>query len=177
MTTKDERRATMLAEVRARRRGQRAPSVPPGTWATRAACNGRAYVFANHKRTADALAICATCPVLNECHEWALHNAVDGVAGGMTSAARTAWRKANGIAQPVVSVDDFLAPELVAADRRQWLTRSEPILKAVAGWTNNGDSARTIGGRLGVSTRAVARYRQVCRDRSSIGKLRHGGLM
>lgn len=168
MTTKDERRATMLAEVRARRRGQRAPSVPAGPWATRAACNGRAAVFADQKRAAEALAICATCPVLNECHEWALHNAVDGVAGGMTSGARTAWRKANGTAEPVVSVDDFLPPELVAADRGKWLTRSEPILKAVAEWTNNGDSARTIGGRLGVSTRAVARYRQVCRDRAFI---------
>lgn len=168
MTTRDERRATMLAEVRARRHGQQAPSVPPGAWAARAACNGRGTLFADPKRTADALAVCASCPVLNECYEWALRNAVDGVAGGMTSAARTAWRKANKIAEPIVSIDDFLPPEVAAADSGSWLTRNDAVLKAVAEWTRSGDSARAIGARLGVSRRAVVRYRNVCRERALI---------
>lgn len=168
MTTKDERRATMLAEVRARRHGQQAPSAPPGDWAARAACKRQSALFADSKRTADALAICATCPVLSECYEWALHNAVDGVAGGMTSAARTAWRKANKIAEPIVSIDDFLPPEVVAADSGCWLTRNDAVLKAVAEWTTSGESARAIGARLGVSRRAVVRYRNVCRERELI---------
>ena len=168
MTTKDERRATMLAEVRARRCGQRAPSAPPGDWAARASCRGRSALFADRKRTAEALAVCAKCPVLNECHAWALHNAVDGVAGGMTDAARTAWRKANKIAEPIVSIDAFLPPEVVAADSGTWLTRNDAVLKAVAEWTRSGDSARAIGARLGVSRRAVVRYRNVCRERALI---------
>lgn len=168
MTTKDERRAVMLAEVRARRRGQAKPSEPAGMWALRGKCNGQPAVFADPSRIAEALAICATCPVLNECYEWALHNAVDGVAGGMTSDARTAWRKANKVAEPVVSADDFLPAEVVAIDRGTWLTRSDAILTAVARWTDDGESARDIGERLGVTSRSVVRYRNVCRDRALI---------
>lgn len=168
MTTKEERRAAMLAEVRARRRGQAAPSEPAGLWALRAKCNGQPALFGDPQRTTEALAICATCPVIEECYRWALHNAVDGVAGGMTSAARVAWRKQNGIAEPVVSADDFLPAEVVALDRGTWLTRSDAILSAVARWTEAGESARDIGARLGVTSRSVVRYRNVCRDRALI---------
>ena len=97
----------------------------------------------------EALAICATCPVLNECYEWALHNAVDGVAGGMTSEARTAWRKANNLAEPTVSLDEFLPAEVVAADRGTWLTRCDAILRAVARWTR--------GRRVGAADRGATR--------------------
>ena len=168
MSTKEERRAVMLAEVRARRAGQAAPSQPAGPWAIRGACNGQAAVFADAKRTGDALAICATCPVLNECYRWALHNAVDGVAGGMTSGARTAWRKANKVAEPTVSLDEFLPADVVAADRGTWLMRCDAILHAVARWTEDGESARQIGDRLGVTSRSVVRYRNVCRDKALI---------
>ena len=168
LTTKDERRAVMLAEVRARRAGQRAPSEPAGVWALRGKCIDQAPLFADRKRTAEALAVCATCPVLDECNKWALRNAVDGVAGGMSSRARTAWRKANKIAEPVVSADDFLPADIVAADRGTWLTRSDAILAAVARWTEEGESAREIGDRLGVASRSVVRYRNVCRDRALI---------
>jgi hypothetical protein len=168
MTTKEERRATMLAEVRARRRGQSAPSEPPGAWAVRGACNGQSSLFDDPTRTAEALAICATCPVLNFCYKWALHNAVEGVAGGMASEARTAWRKANNIPEPVVSIDEFLPTEVVVADHVGWLRWSGTILATVARWTEDGDSARQIGERLGVTSRTVVRYRNVCRDRALI---------
>lgn len=168
MTSKEERRATMRAEVRARRQGQSAPSEPPGAWAARGACNGRSTLFDDPTRTAEALAICATCPVLNLCYKWALHNAVEGVAGGMTSEARTTWRKANTIAEPVVSIDDFLPAEVVVADHVGWLRWSDTILATVARWTEDGDSARQIGERLGVTRRTVVRYRNVCRDRALI---------
>ena len=168
MTTKEERRATMRAEVRARRAGQFAPAVPAGAWVVRGACNGKASVFEDPERRREALAICATCPVLRECSVWALHNAVDGVAGGLTPDERTVWRTANGIAEPVVHVDDFLPPELVARDAGTWLTRSDAVLTAVARWTEEGESARRIGERLGVTRRSVVRYRNVCRDRALI---------
>jgi DNA-binding NarL/FixJ family response regulator len=166
MTTKEERRTVMLAEVRARRAGQSAPSEPAGAWAVRGSCNANPALFADSTRAGQALAICATCPVLKECHAWALRNAVDGVAGGMTSDARTEWRKANKIAEPVVSIEEFMPPEVAAADRGSWLRRSDPILAAVARWTADGESARQIGERLGVTSRSVVRYRNVCRDRA-----------
>ena len=168
MTSKDERRATMLAEVRARRAGQSAPSAPAGDWARRAACNGRWGLFDDPKREAEAMAICASCPVLRECHGWALRNAVAGVAGGMTSATRTAWRRANKIAEPVVSVAEFMPAEVAAADHEGWLRWSDAVLSAVAEWTQHGESARVIGQRLGVTRRTVVRYRNVCRDRALI---------
>jgi hypothetical protein len=105
-------------------------------------------------------------PVLNDCYRWALRNAVDGVAGGMTSEARTEWRKANNIAEPVVSIEEFMPPEVTAADRGRWLLRSDAILTAVAKWTEDGESARQIGDRLGVTSRSIVRYRNVCRDRA-----------
>jgi len=168
MTTKEERRPTMLAEVRARRAGQPKPSVPAGAWAARGACNGQASLFSDPKHTGEALAICAACPVLDECYRWALHNAVDGVAGGMTSAGRTQWRKANKIAEPVVSADEFLPGEVAAADRTTSRIRCDAILVAVAEWTANGETARAIGDRLGVTRRSVSRYRAVCRERALI---------
>ena len=166
MTTKEDRRAVMLAEVRASRCGQAAPSEPAGAWAVRGACNGEPSLFEDPKRTAEALAVCATCPVLNDCYGWALRNAVDGVAGGMTSEARTAWRKANKIAEPVVSADAFLPGEVTAADRTTSRTRCDAVLMSVAEWTENGESARAIGRRLGVTSRSVVRYRNVCRERA-----------
>jgi DNA-binding NarL/FixJ family response regulator len=168
MTTKDERRATMRAEVRARRAGQSAPAVPAGTWIARGACNSKVAVFEDEARRREALAICATCPVLRECSVWALHNAVDGVAGGLTPDERTLWRTANGMAEPVVHADDFLPPEVVMVDAGKFLIRSDAILTAVARWTEDGESARQIGDRLGVASRTVVRYRNVCRDRALI---------
>lgn len=168
MTTKEERRATMRAEVRARRAGQSAPAVPAGAWVARGACHGKATVFDDEARRREALAICATCPVLRECNVWALHNAVDGVAGGLTPDERTAWRRTNGIAEPMVRADDFLPPEVVMLDAGKFLIRSDAILTAVARWTDDGESARQIGDRLGVASRTVVRYRNVCRDRALI---------
>src|SRR4051794_24908019 len=155
MTTKEERRATMRAEVRARRAGQSEPAIPAGAWVTRGACHGKASVFEDPERRREALAICATCPVLRECSVWALHNAVDGVAGGFTPDERTGWRTVNGIAEPMVHADDFLPPDVVAIDAGKFLIRSNAILTSVAEWTEQGESARQIGERLGVASRTV----------------------
>ena len=47
-------------------------------------------------------------------------------------------------------------------------TRCDAVLVAVTEWTENGESARAIGERLGVTSRSVVRYRNVCRDRALI---------
>jgi DNA-binding NarL/FixJ family response regulator len=112
--------------------------------------------------------VCASCPVLRDCYTWALRNAVAGVAGGMTSAARSAWRSANDVREPIASVDDFLPTEVLAGDQGHWLGRSDAILTAVATWTEKGNTAREIGERLGVTRRSVNRYRSKCRARSLI---------
>jgi hypothetical protein len=66
--------------------------------------------------------MCATCPVLRACRDWALRNAVYGVAGGMTPAARARWRASHGIPEPVVTIADFLPAWVVASDEAsQWL--------------------------------------------------------
>lgn len=90
---------------------------PYSSWVRRARCVGRADVFADESRSDDALAICGACPVRRQCRRWALANAVDGVAGGMTLAERVAWRKEVGHPEPVVAVEDFLGAELASADR------------------------------------------------------------
>ncbi len=45
--------------------------------------------------------------------------------------------------------------------------RSDAILHA-ARWTEDGESARDMGERLGATSRGVVRYRNVCRDKSLI---------
>lgn len=65
----------------------------PGPWADHAACKGKVNVFyvnPNHKRVVEqALAICATCPVVMPCQQYALrNNELHGVWGGMTAEQR-----------------------------------------------------------------------------------------
>lgn len=88
----------------------------------------------------------------------------------MTPEARTAWRKANKIAEPVASADAFLPGEVAAADRTTARTGCDAILHAVARWTEDGESAKQIGERLGVTSRSVVRYRNVCRDNALIAQ-------
>jgi DNA-binding NarL/FixJ family response regulator len=169
MTTVEERREALLAEVSGGRKPRLTQrSEPAGGWVRKAACSGRPTLFDDPERTGEALAICAGCPVLRDCYAWALRNAVDGVAGGMSAAARGAWREANNVREPVVSVDDFLPIEVVATDEQHRLPSSEAVLTAVAQWTEKGETARAIGTRLGVTRRSVNRYRSKCRARSLI---------
>ena len=139
---------------------------PMSAWVNRAACAGRTSLFDDATRSDEAVAVCARCPVLRQCHTWALLNAVDGVAGGMTAKARTAWRTANGIREPRVSLDDFLPIEVVGIDFRKRLGRSDAVLGAVARWTENGESGRQIADRLRVTRRTVNRLRASCRQRA-----------
>ncbi len=141
---------------------------PYRAWTRGAACAGRSDVFQDRKRSHEALAICARCPVLTDCRGWALHNAVDGVAGGLTITARQRWRRENGVREPRVSVDEFLSIDVNRADFAHRALSADPILQAVARWTNRGDSGSQIAARLGCTRRQVCRLRAVCRDQGLV---------
>lgn len=140
---------------------------PYSSWVRRARCAGRSAVFADEDRADEALAICGVCPVRRQCRAWALTNAVDGGAGGMTADERLRWRREARQPEPVVTVEDFLRPEVVSVDRTWGRGRSDAILNAVAQWTEDGESARQIGLRLGVAGRTVNRLRARCRERQA----------
>lgn len=123
-------------------------------------------MFGDDERADEAITICGRCPVLRQCRAWALLNAVDGVAGGMTPHERIAWRKANGVAEPTLAAEDFIPAEVVSAGTRWGRGRSDAILRAVAQWTDNGESGRQIATRLGVTRRTVNRLRATCRERA-----------
>jgi WhiB family redox-sensing transcriptional regulator len=145
----------------------RAGDEPYSSWVLRARCAGRSAVFSDEERADEALAVCGRCPVRRECRAWALANAVDGVAGGMTADERATWRREAGQPEPVVTVEDFLRPEVVSVDRTWGRGRSDAILSAVARWTEDGETARQIGVRLGVTRRTVNRLRARCRERQA----------
>lgn len=149
-------------------RSATAPSIGDGTkpyrtWVRRAACSGRSDAFEQPGRTTDALAVCARCPVLGDCRQWALHHAVSGVAGGLTAAARQRWRRENGVREPSAGLEDFLSIEVNVKDFANRSIRARPILAAVARWTHDGESQRQIAARLGCTTRQVARLRVASR--------------
>ena len=138
---------------------------PYASWVRRARCAGQAAVFGDDSRADEATAICGRCPVLRQCRAWALRNAVDGVAGGMTADERVAWRRENGMTEPTLTAEDFVPAEVVGAGIKWGRGRSEAILRAVEQWTANGESGRAIASRLGVTRRTVSRLRATCRER------------
>lgn len=135
-------------------------------WVRQAACAGRPAMFENPERTGDALRLCARCPVLTECRVWALLNAVDGVAGGMTEGARAAWRENVGLDEPEVTIADFLPLTVAGADQGWGLGRSDVILRAVAERTARGQTAREIADELGVTRRTIERLKTTARSRA-----------
>jgi DNA-binding NarL/FixJ family response regulator len=138
---------------------------PYSSWVRRARCAGQSAVFAADERAAEAIEVCHRCPVLRQCRSWALLNAVDGVAGGMTADERTAWRTENGVAEPTLTAEDFVPAEVISAGTKWGRGRSDAILRAVEQWTANGESGRQIATRLGVTRRTVSRLRATCRER------------
>ena len=140
---------------------------PYSSWVRRARCAGRVALFDDPYRADEAVALCVRCPVRRECRRWALDNAVDGVAGGMTAAERAGWRREAGKGEPTLSVEDFMPAEVVSVDTTWGRGRSDTILTAVEKWTGYGESARQIGHRLGVTGRTVSRLRTTCRERDA----------
>lgn len=139
---------------------------PYSSWVRRARCVGRSATFGDAGRADEAATVCGRCPVLRQCRSWALLNAVDGVAGGMTPEERSAWRDQNGVGEPTLTAEDFIPTEVVSLDHKWGRGRSEAILRAVKQWTDDGETARQIGYRLGVTRRTVNRLRATCRERA-----------
>lgn len=75
--------------------------------------------------------MCATCPVLRHCRDWALRNAVYGVAGGMQPSARARWRRTHRIPEPVVTIADFLPQWVVERDEAAQLLGGDAAFPAV----------------------------------------------
>lgn len=70
-------------------------------WRRKAACPGSSLTMDDPDREAEALALCADCPVLRACRAWVLKQANDadpgGVCGGMTEKGR---KKARWMVSP-----------------------------------------------------------------------------
>ena len=123
-------------------------------------------VFGDDEQAAEAVEVCQRCPVLRQCRSWALRNAVDGVAGGMTADNRASWRKQHGVAEPTLTAEDFVPAEVVSAGTRWGRGRLEAFLRAVEQWTAKGEIGRQIATRLGVTNRRIVnRLRATCRER------------
>lgn len=65
---------------------------PAGQWVKRAACAAdpdAMFPSSNGDDIENAKAVCRTCPVVQNCGQWALDNRIhDGVWGGMSEAER-----------------------------------------------------------------------------------------
>lgn len=77
------------------------------------------FFVEDHKEQLYVTAICHDCPLINDCAEYALHNRVDGVWGGMTERAIAALRKERGIIPKNISGDVYLSELLGENYRRQ----------------------------------------------------------
>jgi len=71
--------------------------VKKGAWSDQAACRGtdtEIFYPANAEEEAEALSICATCPVRAQCLEYAIHNRETyGIWGGATPEQRRRMRR------------------------------------------------------------------------------------
>jgi WhiB family redox-sensing transcriptional regulator len=71
--------------------------VKKGTWTDQAACRGtdtEIFYPANQDEEAEALSICATCPVRAQCLDYAIFNRETyGIWGGMTPEQRRRIRR------------------------------------------------------------------------------------
>ncbi|MDQ1712555.1 MAG: Transcription factor WhiB [Frankiaceae bacterium] len=101
---------------------------PYTSWVRRARRAGHVGTFADVERADEAVAICGMCRVRRQCRRWALVNAVDGVAGGMTAQDRAAWRREASIPEPTVSVEGFLLAggRTCRQDVGAWPLRGDP---------------------------------------------------
>ncbi|MGH3099239.1 MAG: WhiB family transcriptional regulator [Streptosporangiales bacterium] len=83
-----------------------APPAAPGRW-FEAACRGEdPQLFDSDRYELFAKAVCARCPVRQQCLDYALRHAVSGVWGGTTDAERGQLRRRLGIAAARLSWND-----------------------------------------------------------------------
>lgn len=116
------------------------------SWRERALCRAPAHAksFREHwvaaeyseSLVADCKAICAKCPVLDECREWGLSLAVQdvaGIVGGLTPQERTlAQRKKGGEVSPTpsLSIENWHGTE--GGYSRHWRAGEKPCDECAA---------------------------------------------
>lgn len=148
----------------------RANAEDTGTfWQDAAACAGRPDLMdIDGDRPAEqrALALCASCPVLAECTNFAVHHDVAGVCGGLTRAERVAWQRDRGIA--VAAADAFLPDEVAAIDELAssgYLERGHGTAanraRYVVMLANRGYAASEIADLMQLTVRSVNRLLEI----------------
>lgn len=100
----------------------------------------------------EAKAICASCPVIEQCSAWAMGNTFFGVAAGMTDSEARAARGRNRIKVPAVDTAAYAGLQDQVGRTRLQPEVAERL--TTAGWT-----AEQIAEEYQVSTRTVARAR------------------
>jgi WhiB family redox-sensing transcriptional regulator len=111
--------------------GYEGPTEEPSAWQTFAACTGvdPALFFPERgAATREAKAVCATCPVREECLEYALeHGEKFGIWGGKSERERRQIRRERGISKPR---GRHLKPCGTPAAYQRHLNRGEPTCAA-----------------------------------------------
>lgn len=117
-------------------------------------------------QVAAAKAVCARCPVREECLRWALDGLVAGVAGGLTADERRELRAVRGATAGAMSVDACASmPAMpVGATRRELAETGRAALRA--GWV-----PAAVSAEFGVTERSAQRWaaqvrqeQQECRE-------------
>ena len=105
-------------------------------------------IFWDDELVEKAKSICARCPVMGQCLDWAIeHQEYGGVWGGLTDKERAKAGRAGG-------AKAFVHPAYTHPDK----------VKAIAHLTRHGVPADQIARRLGLNERTVHRYRARLRE-------------
>jgi hypothetical protein len=126
------------------------PTLSP--YATLTTTEQAALAADKHATEQAALAVCAGCPVLAQCKQWATSNPTHGVAGGHTSTELAALRATSGH-------DDHAQQAMVASLCGDRGPRNQIDDHTVARLTAQGRDAASIARDLDCSSRTVVRAR------------------
>jgi len=146
------------------------------TWRDRAACliedPELFFPISTHpgRQTAEAKAVCRTCPVRDACLTWALETHQDyGIWGGLTEAERRTIRnrdqrattRARKVGTPMSSTEVAAIAKVASVAAVEEHCQDQRTV--VATLTTRGQSAAEISRRLGISARTVGRMRAQAR--------------
>ena len=111
---------------------------------------------AHQAQVAEAKAVCARCPVREQCLSWAIEDLPHGVAGGLTETERSHRRGAGQQRVCRVGRRPALPARPVAATRSENAAAGREALRA-------GQSVAQVATEFGVSDRTVWRWAQRAR--------------
>jgi len=127
----------------------------PTVWANLPAAERHNVAAAKQSAEDRALQLCAQCPILEACHDWANTVTVFGVVGGTRNSERG----------PADVVDRYIAS-------RETPTRDE----LVAIWLEENKTVTWISERLGISLNVVTRIRNRLQTATPEGNIRWGTM-